>query len=86
MADKVVTDMNQRERERFIAALETINASAAAMITALREEDDTALIGPSMMFMMSILGVQDLFKVLGGAQAVDTSDLDKPFGFTGEES
>jgi len=81
VTERLVTDMNQRERERFIGAFGQIRDSATAIMEALEAGDDTALIGPSLIFTMSILGVQDLFKVLASAQAVDTSDLDKPFGF-----
>jgi len=81
MSSTFATDMNDRERRRFVEALRMISESATAMSTALESGEDEKLLGPSLLFTMSILQVQDLFQVLASATNVDTSDLDKPFGF-----
>ena len=81
MTAAFVTDMNDRERQRFIEGLQLISSSAGSMIEALENGEDQQLLGPSLMFTMGVLAVQDLFKVLATATSVDTTDLDKPFGF-----
>lgn len=78
---KVITDMNDRERDRFIASLEAMQGATTELLEALRTRNDERLLVPAMMFTMSIVTLQDLFKVLATAQQVDMGDLDKPFGF-----
>jgi len=78
---KFITDINDRERQRFIETLLTIRETCDTMIEALGEGEDVRLVAPAMVFTMSIMQIQDLFKALATAQQVDISDLDKPFGF-----
>jgi hypothetical protein len=75
---RLITDMNDRERARFIVTLKSIRDNAASMIEALEEQDDSKLIVPALIFTASIGGLNDLFAALAGAQQVDTSDLDRP--------
>ena len=82
---KFVTDINARERSRFIEALHAIQQSAGAMAAALEAENDADLLTPSLIFTMGVMNMQDLFKALATSQTVDMADLDKPFGFTQKE-
>ena len=75
---KMITDMNDRERERFITSFKMLEAYTGALISALESGDDSALAGPATMFFIAITGVQDLFKVLATAQWIDVSDLERP--------
>ena len=81
--DKIVTDMNARERTRFIETLELLAKTADDLIAALKEEDDSKLVAPALMFTMTFSQLRDLFEVLAAAQIVNTGDLDKgvPPGF-----
>jgi len=75
---KMITDMNDRERQRFIAALRQLSAQAAQMVEALESGDDMNLVAPSMLFMLTFTQLQDLFGVIASAQWIDVSDLDRP--------
>lgn len=75
---KMLTDMNDRERQRFIGQLDMLRKQVDAMIVALESDDDQALVAPSLLFMMAFSGVTDLFNVLAAAQWVDVGDLDRP--------
>ena len=80
---KLITDMNARERARFIDSFKNLQGIADDIIRALESGDDIQLAGPSLMFMLSFLQVKDLFDILAQAQMIDTSDLDRgvPPGF-----
>lgn len=86
-APKMVTDMNSRERARFIEAFKMLQASGSEVIAALESEDDTKLAAPSLMFMLAFLQLKDLFDILSAAQYVDLKDLDGgvPPGFHPQE-
>ncbi len=81
---RMVTDLNDRERARLIATLESMRANAEDLISALESGDDSKLAVPGMMFMLALVSVQDLFKALATAQYVDMSDLDHPLEESGE--
>jgi len=75
---RMVTDMNDRERERFAGALEQVAEAATKSVAALREGDDTALVPQIMALMLQMLVMQDLVKVLQAVQIVDVEDLNRP--------
>lgn len=75
---KMVTDMNDRERERFSQALKLMSVQIDALTAALDSGNDTALGAPSLMFMLAFDQLRDLFSVIATAHWVDVSDLDRP--------
>ena len=75
---RIVTDMNDRERERFANSLEQIAKEAALSVEALRSGDDTALMPHLLILMLGFPVMSDLMKVLQTIQFVDVGDLDKP--------
>ncbi len=75
---KMITDMNARERERFIESFQMMTMTIEQMIVALQGDDDIKLIWPSMAFMNAFLNVKDLFDIISEATWVDVSDLDYP--------
>ena len=85
-APKMMTDMNSRERARFIDAFKMLQASGAELLSALEAEDDNKLAAPSLMFMLAFLQLKDLFDILGQAQYINIADINGgvPPGFAPE--
>lgn len=83
---KMVTDMNDRERQRFIAALQDVIITSGMVAQALRDHDDQALMVPMMGLASSLLPLGELTNIIATAQWVDVSDLDGPIPEEEEES
>ena len=84
---KLMTDMNSRERARFVEAFKMLQSSGNELISALESEDDNKLAAPSLMFMLAFLQLKDLFDILGQAQYINIADIEGgvPPGFHPDE-
>lgn len=75
---KMITDMNDRERQRFVEGFGAVEESSRVLRVALQEGDDNSLGQPALLFMFAFTQLKDFFEILSKAQFVNTDDLDQP--------